>query len=434
MGFPLDYVEPNQEAHLAEFTCAVCFQLVDAPLLTTCHHVFCQTCLVDWMATKPCCPTCSCELDPRHGAGELRLASPLAWRVVGRLRVRCSLPGCNWVGEYSEVTAHLTSSESHQAAAPADPAGARADGSDPAASRGGGADDSASRQKAEETAEGLKAAGNAKFEQRLYADGGPAPRASARPPPARRPPAARPPSTCLPPTRRPPVSPPPPHPPPAITLYSKAIALAPTVPTYFTNRAAAHSNSGAYREAIADCGACLRLPTCTAADACKACKRMSRAHVELGELERARLALLDGIARADADGALAAPLRTDLAEVETLCGWQAEGEAAISHGEHATARAFFANMLSRTNAHATRLWLTRAELGLGLCDRALRTTREVIKADPMVPTAYVLRGLALLFGGDLEDGNLDQAAKHLKEALRLDPDHPEAGRAIKKAR
>jgi hypothetical protein len=90
MGFSLDCVLPNQDAHAAEYTCAVCFQLVDAPLLTACQHVFCQHCLEDWFENKPCCPTCTTELDPRHGAGELRLASPLAWRVLGRLRVQCA--------------------------------------------------------------------------------------------------------------------------------------------------------------------------------------------------------------------------------------------------------------------------------------------------------------------------------------------------------
>jgi tetratricopeptide (TPR) repeat protein len=108
----------------------------------------------------------------------------------------------------------------------------------------------------------------------------------------------------------------------------------------------------------------------------------------------------------------------------------------------------------------------QAELGLGLCDQALRTTRELIKANPNgegAIKAYVLRAKAplyllwpyspctgaalltlrtshffqltsycvqaLLFSSDLE-----QSAKHLREALRLDPDAAEAGRALKKVR
>jgi len=114
MGYSLDLLLPGQDGHYAEYTCAICQNLVDAPLLTACQHVFCTSCLQDWFENKPSCPTCSTELDPRHGAGQLKLASPFAYRVLGRLRVRCSMPACNWVGEYSEISAHLTSSDAHQ--------------------------------------------------------------------------------------------------------------------------------------------------------------------------------------------------------------------------------------------------------------------------------------------------------------------------------
>ena len=118
---------------------------------------------------------------------------------------------------------------------------------------------------------------------------------------------------------------------------------------------------------------------------------------------------------------------------------------------------FFANILQKTNAVPTRLWMTRAELALGRCDRALRVTREVIKADANQgairtaqlrhshrairlhsqvikadanqPLPYVLRATALMYSKDL-----DQASKHLREALRLDPDLQEAQQGMKKVR
>ena len=122
MGLAQEYVVEGQDAHLAEFTCTICLSLVDAPLLTACNHVFCTSCLQDWFERITKCPTCSSPLDPRHGAGELRLASPLAWRVLGRLQMKCPLLGphgapCGWRGEYSELTAHMTSDASHQAPA-----------------------------------------------------------------------------------------------------------------------------------------------------------------------------------------------------------------------------------------------------------------------------------------------------------------------------
>ena len=40
-------------------------------------------------------------------------------------------------------------------------------------------------------------------------------------------------------------------------------------------------------------------------------------------------------------------MQREQAEVVQLSAWQKEGEAAIAHGDHALARTFFANMLSK---------------------------------------------------------------------------------------
>ena len=194
MGYNTEFILPGQEGHYSEFTCAVCFGLVEGPLLTRCQHVFCTACLQDWFETKPSCPTCTTELDPRHGAGELHLASPLAARVLGKIRVQCSLPGCPWKGEYSELTAHLTSPESHLAlpAQPVNAATAASGDRTPAAATGAAAPANGAPQDARAAAEAMKLAGNAKFEQRAYPD--------------------------------------------AIALYTKAIHLAPDVPTFRSNR------------------------------------------------------------------------------------------------------------------------------------------------------------------------------------------------------
>ena len=170
MGFSDTQIVDGQEQHAAEFTCTVCLNLVDAPLLTTCAHVFCTACLQDWFDTKPSCPTCSVELDPRHGAGRLQIASPLAWRVLGRLRMRCTVTGCGWVGEYSELTAHMTSDSAHQAtAASPKPRTSASSGGDATPTGGGGGGGGGGGITSDAaTAEALKDAGNAKFSQRIY--------------------------------------------------------------------------------------------------------------------------------------------------------------------------------------------------------------------------------------------------------------------------
>jgi DnaJ family protein C protein 7 len=111
MGFPLELCASADDNHLAEYICVVCTSLAESPVLTDCQHVFCSACLEQWVGrTQHRCPTCSATLGaPRP----LQQASPLAWRVLGRVRVSCPLKGCEWRGEYSEVSSHLTGSESH---------------------------------------------------------------------------------------------------------------------------------------------------------------------------------------------------------------------------------------------------------------------------------------------------------------------------------
>ena len=72
------------------------------------------------------------------------------------------------------------------------------------------------------------------------------------------------------------------------------------------------------------------------------------------------------------------------------------------------------------------LWAARAELGMGLCDRALRLTLQVLRNDRSCAEAYVVRGQATLLSADFKG-----AAELLKEALRLDPDEAEAKKLFK---
>lgn len=75
------------------------------------------------------------------------------------------------------------------------------------------------------------------------------------------------------------------------------------------------------------------------------------------------------------------------------------------------------------------LWAARAEIGTGLCDRALRLTLQVLRGDRACAEAYLVRGQATLLSADCKG-----AKELLKEALRLDPDLEEAKRLFKVAR
>ena len=73
------------------------------------------------------------------------------------------------------------------------------------------------------------------------------------------------------------------------------------------------------------------------------------------------------------------------------------------------------------------LGAARAEAALGRCDRASKLALGVIKSDPKSVDAYAVRGYALCL-----DADFDQGVKHLRESLRLDPDHGEAQRLCRR--
>jgi DnaJ family protein C protein 7 len=75
---------------------------------------------------------------------DLRVGNPLAYRILSRVQVRCALAECKWTGDYSELSSHLTASDSHHTRA------------------SGGA------QSAKQDAEALKLQGNARFEARSF--------------------------------------------------------------------------------------------------------------------------------------------------------------------------------------------------------------------------------------------------------------------------
>ena len=111
MGFPITHVVTN-DTLVSEFICKICFQLVEHPSYTQCTHVFCASCFNDWYMQTPRCPTCNKDLGMRE-VGELKHANPLAWRLLSRVQCKCPVENCGWQGDYSELSSHLTNSESH---------------------------------------------------------------------------------------------------------------------------------------------------------------------------------------------------------------------------------------------------------------------------------------------------------------------------------
>ena len=321
------------------------------------------------MEKRHSCPTCQTHLDPPADVVDLKSAVPLAWRLLGRLRVKCPLHAppvaCAWSGEYSELSGHLMASDAHRAGG--------VQGGDRPAQPPLAPMDALAKARAE--AEAMKEAGNEKLHGRQYQE--------------------------------------------AVKLFSKAIALAPCA-VYYANRAAAWLAVGAPREAAADCRAALALDSTYI----KAHVRLTKALCELGQADEAIQHLsVDAVHALNLIPGAPPPreLSDALQSTAELAALLRTGQQASDSGDWATAAAAFEEASRRSGAASIALRHASAELRRGNADRAQRVTLQVLRADSSNADAYALRGAAYLQAGDFA-----QALAHLKEALRLAPDASDA--------
>ena len=196
MGFDSGLILERGSLH-SEFECAICMSLVEYPVYTRCSHVFCKSCLDEWLENKRNCPKCKEDLNGSDAVRDLKEAAPLANRILCRVCVKCPLfkQGCKWQGSYGDLNSHLSNSTTHVIDSKAS--------------------ESARRAQAVAQAEGFKEQGNQQFRARAYGR--------------------------------------------AIALYGKSIALNPNIPATYSNRASAYLALGRHNEAIADARAALKI-------------------------------------------------------------------------------------------------------------------------------------------------------------------------------
>ncbi|GBG28411.1 DnaJ-like subfamily C member 7 [Hondaea fermentalgiana] len=342
----------SASGHYEEFICAICVQLVDLEesVLTSCSHVYCRSCMEEWLRRKRSCPTCNKDLSLQSTSQLplLRYGSPLAWRVLSRIRISCPLNACSWEGDYSELQAHLQSSSEHVQDA---------------------------EQSKRETALALKEQANAKYSARAFRD--------------------------------------------ALQLYTKAISFCDDISALYSNRAAVYLALGQYAAARDDAQRAVALD----AGFAKAWVRCAKALVGLGDLDEAAAILR----RVPAQVAAEPGVRHAQREMDRLRDLYRTAKAALAAGDFNKARGAASPLLSESSAPNVLLLAARSECEAGSCQRALKLALQVLRADSSEPAAYVVRSLAMLYNGEV-----DESIKYVREALRLSPDDKEALQLFRK--
>ncbi|CAG8722029.1 12689_t:CDS:2, partial [Cetraspora pellucida] len=209
----------------------------------------------------------------------------------------------------------------------------------------------------------------------------------------------------------------------AIRLYSRAIELDSTSPTFYTNRAAALMMLKRPKDALDDCQRALVLdPT-----SIKALLRGAKCNFSLGNLSEADR-WYTRVLHADTNNKQAITEYYQLQQVQSSIK---QAESYLQNGQYFLA----ANLIDRASSFLDEIpakWkimkgetlLEQKEYG-----EASRIANEILRGDQQNPDAHVLRARILYVEGDNQ-----KAAAHCQEALRCDPDHSKARILLRRAR
>ena len=208
----------------------------------------------------------------------------------------------------------------------------------------------------------------------------------------------------------------------ALACYTDACEKDPSEPVYLGNKSAAEFQLRRYGACVATCDAALALKP----EFHKCAVRRAKARTCLGDLEVAETELLAACEAHPGEASLAAELAAVRA---TRAEWSSAEAALASHDAHTARVAALKVRGAVSESVDADMLLARCELGCGRAEQASKVCLGVIREHRSYVPAYCVRGKALCALADL-----DQAEAHLSQALRMDPDHTESARTLKRMR
>ncbi|KAJ7089731.1 hypothetical protein B0H15DRAFT_269331 [Mycena belliarum] len=215
----------------------------------------------------------------------------------------------------------------------------------------------------------------------------------------------------------------------AIDLYTKAIEMNPTEPSFLTNRAAAYMGIKRFRSALDDCQLASTLQA--AAPSAKTLLRLARCQFALGSTTPA-LSTLRAVLAIEPKNTSALQLQSKISLLE---GHLKNFENARARKEWAHARLALDKCLQGIEGEGGeiptewRLWRVELELARGNLEGANNAANDALRLNASSPDVLTSRGLVLFLSG-----RLPQALQHVQSALRGDPGHEPAQRLRKRVK
>ncbi|KAJ7984703.1 hypothetical protein DPEC_G00357500 [Dallia pectoralis] len=94
-------VELFVEAPDHDLLCTICRCVLRCPVKVACNHVFCKTCILQWLRRQETCPCCRKPINPSCMFVMYGLS-----KTISRLRIKCNNEGCSATFPLSEEFLH----------------------------------------------------------------------------------------------------------------------------------------------------------------------------------------------------------------------------------------------------------------------------------------------------------------------------------------
>lgn len=209
----------------------------------------------------------------------------------------------------------------------------------------------------------------------------------------------------------------------AISLYSKAIKLAPDNPSYYNNRSAAQMMIHDHQSALEDAMQATKVDQCFA----KGYLRVAKCYIALGNPTAALLSLQKA---KELDPSFDKTIMAEVQLANRLTNFQNESQQGFTDKDYRKVEYCMRRALE-ISPSCTPYKLKRAEslALLGKYSEASEITVSVLRRDKMNADAVYVRALCLYY-----DDDIDKAVNFFTHCLKLSPDHKNAKITLRKAK